>query len=303
MNVLITGGAGFIGSHVAERAIAMGHHVSVLDNESTGKRSNVHPQASYYFADICHQQLITDICKEEKPEIVVHLAAQSEVPASVKNPLNDALINVIGMLNLLEAVRACGVRKVIFSSTAAVYGDQTAYPLKEEWAGRLLSPYAVSKYAGERYLELYLRLYGLTYTMFRFANVYGPRQSVKADGSVIAYFLDSIEQNRELPVHGDGEQTRDFIYVEDVAEAIVRTFHSADNTLLNLSTGTPTSINQLLTALETIVQKPITRRYGPERDGDIRHSYLCNDKLTYTLRWQPEFSLYNGLLQTWQKRI
>ncbi|MFY0543726.1 NAD-dependent epimerase/dehydratase family protein [Brevibacillus sp. H7] len=298
--MLITGGAGFIGSHVVEKAIELGHHVSVLDNQSTGRRKNVHSRTSYYFVDISHQPIM-DIFIKERPEIVVHLAAQSAVPVSVKSPLSDALSNVIGTLNVLEAARHTGARKVIFASTAAVYGNISAtIPLKEEWSGRLLSPYAVSKSTGEHYLRVYQELYGLSYTTFRFANVYGPRQLPKSDGGVIAYFLENIRQDRVLPIYGDGEQTRDFIYVEDVAEAIVLAFERGDNALMNLSTGTPTSINRLLDQLEKIMQKPLSRSYKEERPGDIRHSYLCNERLRKLLGWAPRFSLQDGLLRTWQ---
>lgn len=301
MNIVITGGAGFIGSHVAEKALALGHRVCILDNVSTGKRSNVHPDAIFHCLDISYQPIL-EVFTQEKPEVVVHLAAQSSVPVSVKNPMSDALNNVVGTLNVLEAARLSGVRKVIFSSTAAVYGTISTYPLKEEWAGSLLSPYAISKHAAEHYLQVYQELYGLSYTIFRFANVYGPRQLSKSDGGVIARFLEKIERNQDLPVFGDGEQTRDFIFVEDVVEAIVLALDRGDNTVLNLSTGMPTSINQLIDTLERVVAKPLRREYGPERPGDIRHSYLCNQKLIETLGWSPRFSLREGLQKTWDQQ-
>jgi UDP-glucose 4-epimerase len=300
LNILITGGAGFIGSHVTKKALSLGHQVCVLDNESTGRRSNLPPHADYRCLDISYEPIL-DVFTETRPDVVVHLAAQSSVPVSVKSPLSDALNNVIGTLHVLEAARRTGVRKVIFASTAAVYGDVSAYPIKEEWAGRLLSPYATSKYAGERYLQMYQELYGLSFTIFRFANVYGPRQLSKLDGGVIARFLEKIRLDQVLSIYGDGTQTRDFIYVEDVADAIVLAFTRGDNLILNLSTGIPTSINQLVDVLESVVQKPLHREYAPERPGDIRHSYLCNAKLKQELQWSPRFSLRDGLAHTYMQ--
>jgi len=301
LNVLITGGAGFIGSHLTEKALARGHNVCVLDNESTGRRSNLPPDVDYHCLDISCEPLL-DRFEQARPEVVVHLAAQSSVPSSVKNPLADALTNVIGTLHVWEAARLAGVRKVIFASTAAVYGDVSTFPIKEEWAGRLLSPYAVSKYAAERYLELFQQHCGLSYTIFRFANVYGPRQVPKSDGGVVACFLETVRNGAPLHIHGDGEQTRDFIHVEDVTEAIILAFERGDNTVCNLSTGTPTTINTLADVLQAIVGRPIQRRYGPARPGDIRHSFLCNEKLVNTFQWSPRVSLREGLEHTWLHR-
>ncbi len=299
MNVLVTGGAGFIGSHLVEKAIALGHKVSVIDDESTGRRSNVHPDAAYYRMDICDDG-IDQIFATEKPEVVVHLAAQSVVPVSVRDPQLDARTNVVGMLHVLEAARRYGVRKVIYSSTAAVYGEPTRFPIREEEAGHLLSPYAVSKYAGEGYLAAYQHLYGLAFTVFRFANVYGPRQLPKSDGGVIAIFTDLIRQGKPLTINGDGEQTRDFIYVEDVVDAMIAAFAKADNQVLNLSTGQPTSLNQLIGVLESLAGTRVERTYGPPRPGDIRHSYLCNAAMKQALDWEPSVPLAEGLRRTLQ---
>lgn len=298
MNVLVTGGAGFIGSHLVEKLLAHGHRAVVVDNESSGNRKHVPPDAVYYRLDICDEQLAA-LIKQEQPEIIVHLAAQSVVPVSVRDPALDAKVNIQGLIALLEAARRYDVRKVIFASSAAVYGEPTQLPITEEMAGKLLSPYAVSKFASEGYLAAYQHLYGLAYTVFRLANVYGPRQQAKADGGVVAIFTEQIRNGGTITIHGDGEQTRDFIYVGDVVEAMITAFDRADNSVLNLSTGIPTSINQLITELEQVAQIQINRQYGPPRPGDIRHSCLSTDKLKRLLNWQPRFSLREGLLATW----
>lgn len=299
MKVLVTGGAGFIGSHVTEKALRQGHQVVVVDNLSSGKREHVAKDAVFYHASVVSEEM-QEILLKERPEVVIHLAAQSVVPVSIHDPQLDADVNVKGMLRLLEGSRMVGVRKVIFSSTAAVYGEPESFPIREEQAGHLLSPYAVSKYAGEHYLAVYHHLYGLSYTVFRFANVYGPRQLPKSDGGVVAIFTEAVKQGTPLTINGDGEQTRDFIYVEDVADAMMRAFDKGDNRVLNLSTGTPTSINRLIDELEIISGRQIERRYGPERPGDIRFSYLCNEKMKQALDWEPQFTLRDGLRLTWE---
>ncbi|WP_126428035.1 NAD-dependent epimerase/dehydratase family protein [Brevibacillus marinus] len=299
MNVLVTGGAGFIGSHLVEKLLACGHRTVVVDNESSGLRQHVPPDAVYHRLDICDERL-PELIKREQPEVIVHLAAQSVVPVSVRDPALDARVNIQGLIALLEAARRQDVRKVIFASSAAVYGEPAQVPIVEEMAGQLLSPYAVSKFAGEGYLAAYQHLYGLAYTVFRFANVYGPRQSAKADGGVVAIFTEQIRRGRTLTIHGDGEQTRDFIYVGDVTEAIITAFDRADNTVLNLSTGVPTSINQLIDELEQVARIRVQRQYGPPRPGDIRHSCLSTEKMKRLLKWQPRYSLREGLEATWQ---
>ncbi|MBO8164470.1 MAG: NAD-dependent epimerase/dehydratase family protein [Brevibacillus sp.] len=298
MNVLVTGGAGFIGSHLVERLLAEGHRAIVVDNLGSGQQQSIPEGAVFYRLDICDEGL-HDLIKAERPDIIVHLAAQSVVPVSVRDPGFDARVNILGLLRLLEAARQEQVQKVIYASSAAVYGEPDRVPIVEEMAGRLLSPYAVSKYAGEGYLAVYHHLYGLPFTAFRFANVYGPRQLAKADGGVVAIFLEQILQGKPLTINGDGEQTRDFIYVGDVAEAILTSFERGDNTVLNLSTGVPTSINQLINELEYVSGRPIERRYGPPRPGDIRHSCLSNEKMKAALGWEPRFSLREGLAATW----
>ncbi|WP_019120258.1 NAD-dependent epimerase/dehydratase family protein [Brevibacillus massiliensis] len=298
MQILITGGAGFIGTHLVDRLLLNGHAVTVIDNESTGIRSNVAEDAIYYQMDV-RDQKIDDVFAQVKPEVVVHLAAQSVVPVSIREPQLDAEINLIGLLNVLEAARRHGTRKIIYSSSAAVYGEPASFPIREEQAGQLLSPYAVSKFAGEKYLAAYQHLYGLAFTVFRFANVYGPRQLPKSDGGVIAIFADAIQKGLPLTINGDGEQTRDFIYVADVAEAIEVAFTKADNTVLNLSTGLPTSINELIDELVRLSGRPVERHHAPNRPGDIRFSYLCNEKMAEQLEWTPRFSLRAGLELTW----
>lgn len=227
MKVLVTGGAGFIGSHVVDCLIESGHETVVVDNLATGKASHVHPKAKLYVTDIRSKEL-KEIVETEKPRVVIHQAAQVSVKRSVDEPLWDAEINILGTLNLLECCRAANVEKLIYASSAAVYGDPVYVGVDERHLIQPLSLYGVSKYTPELYIKVYHHLYGLNYTILRYANVYGPRQDSEGEGGVVSIFIDKLLKGEQPIIYGDGEQTRDFVYVTDVAQANVMALTRGD---------------------------------------------------------------------------
>ena len=299
MKVLVTGGAGFIGSHIVDRLIGLGHDVIVIDNLCTGKMAFIHPEASFYRVDL-RDRGIQEIVEAEQPEVVIHQAAQIDVPTSVKDPLFDAETNILGTLRLLEACRRSGVRKIVYASSAAVYGEPAYLPIDEKHPVDPLSNYGVSKYAPECYLKVYKRLYGLDYTILRYANVYGIRQDPRGEGGVIAIFLDRVLRNEALTIFGDGKQTRDFVYVGDIADANIRALHRGSGMIFNLGTGVPTSLEKLVGILEEVTEKKLRVEYGPERPGDIRHSHFDIRKAEKWLDWTPRIDLKTGLRMTYK---
>jgi UDP-glucose 4-epimerase len=297
MKVLVTGGAGFIGSHIVDQALAAGYEVCVIDNLSTGKKAQVHPNAAFYEMDIASTE-IEKIVQTEKPDFIIHQAAQSSVPASLKDAVGDATTNIIGTVNLLEAARKHSVRKVIYASSAAAYGEPQYMGIDEVHPKQPLSPYGISKYVPEFYLQTYHQLYGLSYTVFRYANVYGERQDPKGEGGVVSIFVDRALNGQELTVFGDGEQTRDFVYVKDVARANIMALTGGDNEILNISTNQKTSVNELIALMNDILGTKLNVKYDAPREGDILHSYLDNTKATEKLGWTPQYSLRQGLEKT-----
>lgn len=299
MKVMVTGGAGFIGSHIVDRLIALGHDVSIIDNLSTGKKAFIHPKASFYRVDLRDRQ-IREILEAERPEAVIHQAAQIDVPTSVRDPLFDAETNILGTLQLLEACRRSGVRKIVYASSAAVYGEPAYLPIDEKHPVDPLSNYGVSKFTPESYLKVYKRLYGLDYTILRYANVYGIRQDPRGEGGVIAIFLGRVLRNQVLTIFGDGKQTRDFVYVGDIADANIRALHRGGGMIFNLGTGVPTSLEKLVGILEEVTEKKIRVEYGPERPGDIKHSHFDIRRAKKWLDWTPRIDLKTGLGMTYE---
>lgn len=297
MKVLVTGGAGFIGSHIVDHLIAAGASVAVVDNLSTGREANLNPQARFYNVDLTDPAL-REILTRERPEAVVHEAAQASVGVSVARPEADAETNIQGTLNLLEAARLVGVRKVVYASSAAVYGEPAYLPVDEVHPVAPLSPYGVSKYTPELYLAAYRQLYGLDYVALRYANVYGPRQDALGEGGVIAIFAERLSRGEHLEVFGDGAQTRDFIHVEDVARANLKALESGSALICNVSTGEPTSINDLVRLLAAVTGGDPAVSYQPAREGDIRHSRLDNLRARRYLDWTPIRELREGLEET-----
>lgn len=298
MKVLVTGGAGFIGSHIVDQLISNNYEAIVVDNLSTGKEENINPAAVFYKVDITNYQDLNKVFSEEKPDYVIHQAAQISVQNSIINPSFDADINIIGTVNLLSCCVKFGSKKIIFASSAAVYGNPIYLGIDEAHSVQPLSFYGISKQIAEHYIKVFSGLYNLKYTILRYANVYGIRQDPKGEGGVVSLFVDKL-LNDELPaIFGDGKQTRDFIYVEDIALANLAAIYSGDGETINISTNQPMSIIELLKMMNEICGTSIKAVYAEVRQGDIRESYLNNTKAKQILAWEPVHSLYEGLRLT-----
>jgi UDP-glucose 4-epimerase len=300
VRILVTGGAGFIGSHVVDAYIAAGHEVAVLDNFSTGQVGNVNGAAAVHRVDLREQPLVEKAVSAFRPELVNHHAAQSEVPKSVADPTYDAQVNIIGGLNLLKACVDHRVRKVIFSSTGgALYGEPDVVPADEEHPLRPLSPYGTSKLAFEQYLGTFRRTYGLDYTVLRYANVYGARQDFHAEeGRVIAIFASRMLEDRPLTIDGTGEQSRDMVHVGDVATANLAALEKGSGGTFHISTAIAVTINDLYRKLALLTGYRHEPNYGPPRKGDVYRIALDNLRARTTLGWEPRVSLEEGLSLT-----
>lgn len=295
MRVLVTGGAGFIGSHTVEALLEAGLHPAVLDNLSRGRRENLPDDIEFYQGDLRDAQTLSRVVEQFRPRAVIHLAAQVDVQTSLGRPDEDMAVNIGGTINLLEACRKYGVDKVVYASSAAVYGDPQYLPVDEQHPLRPLSPYGISKHTAEHYLEAYRAVYGINYVALRYANVYGPRQDATGEGGVVAIFADRVCRGRAPVIYGDGEQTRDFIYVRDVAAANLAALHRGDGLVANISTGRATSINQLYRLFRELVPAAPPSEYAPPRPGDIRHSVLDCRLAKRELAWQAINNLSEGL--------
>lgn len=296
MNVLITGGYGFIGSHVAERFLKAGCRIYIIDNLSAGNPKNVRFKHNFFRFDV-EDPACEEIFRTNKFDIVVHLAAQINVVASIENPCLDTKSNVLGLTNMLHLSARYGVNKFIFSSSAAVYGNTEEVNINEDMKPDPVSPYGMSKLAGEIYCRKWNEVFGLNTICLRFSNVYGPRQGTKGEGGVVSIFLERMMQGKELVIFGDGNQTRDFIYVKDVAECIFKASDSNINGVFNLSTNTENSVNRLTEILDSL--GPVTGiQHKEEREGDIRRSCLDNNKIQNLIDWVPRYSFDEGLQHT-----
>ena len=297
MKILVTGGAGFIGSHLVPKLIAQNFDTSVLDNLSSGKQANIPDKAQFFKIDINSPNVLS-VFEREKFDAIVHLAGQTMVNVSMKQPIFDAEENIIGSLNLLEAARKTNVKRFVFASTAAVYGDvdEALLPLPETLPTNPMSFYGLSKATIEKYIRLYHDVFGLEYAILRFANVYGERQGDSGEGGVISIFTKRVVGNRGVTIYGDGEQTRDFIYAGDVADAIIAALTAPKvNDVYNISTQAETSVNDMLAILGEVAGQSIKVAHGSERAGDIRRSVLSNANATKKLGWQPKTSLKDGM--------
>lgn len=298
MKILVTGGAGFIGSHVVDAMIADGHDVVVVDNLSTGKESNLNPKAHLYKIDLRDPQLI-DVFSAERPELVDHHAAQADVRKSVTDPVYDADINIHGTLNLLECARKSGVRKVIYiSSGGAVYGEPVYLPCDEDHPIIPLCPYGVTKHTIEHYLYIYKFIYGMDYTILRYANVYGPRQDPQGEAGVVAIFTGRMLKGQPVAIFGSGEQLRDFVFVGDCARANVLALTKGSERIYNLGCGRATSINEIFSELKNITAYPEDARYEAAKAGETFRIYLNNQRAGRELGWQPAYKLEDGLRLT-----
>jgi UDP-glucose 4-epimerase len=295
---LVTGGAGFIGSHLVDQLLTEGYRVVIVDDLSTGKLKNLNPAATFHHADITHSS-VQEVFNRERPDLVFHLAAQVSVTDSTKDPIKDGEINVIGTLRLLEAARRSGVDKFIYSSTGgALYGDPAVTPCTEQTPIAPLSPYGLSKYLAEQYVELYRRLYHLNYTILRYGNVYGPRQDPHGEAGVVAIFTQAMLEGRQPQIFGTGEQERDFVYVGDVVDANILAIEQGDDSAFNIGTGQGTSVNRIFELLQSIIhyRRDATRR--SPRQGEVYKINLECSKAYRGLEWSPKVGLEEGLQQT-----
>ena len=295
MRPIVTGGAGFIGSHVAEALLARGDGVHVLDNLASGRPENVPAGAELHEADIREPDAVFDAVK---PELVFHLAAQASVSVSVKEPEFDAQVNVLGTVAVLEAARRHGAQVVFSSTGGAIYGECET-PANETWERRPLSPYGTSKLSGEEYLAAWNRLHGTRHVALRYGNVYGPRQDPHGEAGVVAIFLRAVSDGRRPTIFGDGSQERDYVYVGDVARATLAAA-KLDGGVINVATGVPTSVVQLVDAMRRATGREIDPEHGPERLGDLQRSVLDASLAERELGWRPEVSLEDGLRETWR---
>lgn len=298
MKVLVTGGAGFIGSHLCDALVAAGHEVVVLDNLSSGCTENLNTKVRFIQMDILSDQL-KSFFAEERFDIVFHEAAQTMVPYSMKFPAEDARINITGLVNVLEAARVTDVKKIVFSSSAAVYGNNDCIPLKESEPVDPTSFYGLTKITAERYLQLYYETFGLTYVVLRYSNVYGERQGNGGEGGVVFIFAKALTENRDLRIFGDGNQSRDFIYVKDIVQANLRAMgDTVPVGIYNISSNTEVTINQLTEHMLTLAASQVPVHYEDIRTGDIYNSSLDNGKAAALLGWKPVTSLSAGLADT-----
>lgn len=298
MRILITGGAGFIGSHVAEQCLEAGHEIAILDDLSTGKRSNIPEGTRFYKSDIRDPDLRM-IFDDFKPEVISHHAAQMSVRVSIQEPRRDASINMEGAVNLLEAAHAAGVRKMIYASTGgALYGEPRYLPCDEEHPVVPLSHYGISKHTVEHYLELYAQLYDLDYTVLRYPNVYGPRQDPEGEAGVVAIFAGQMLRGNPITIYGDGLQERDFVYVGDVARSNVLALDRGSRAVVNLGSNAGTSVLEIFTALAGIIGYDLEPAYAPARLGEVYRIFLTGDRASAELGWSPKVALDEGMKRT-----
>jgi len=298
MKILITGGAGFIASNIADRYLELGHKVVIVDNLVTGQRENIPAAAAFYELDICDPEL-KSIFEKERPDIVSHHAAQMDVRKSVADPIYDATVNVLGSLNLLENCVKWGVKKVIFASTGgAIYGEQDYFPADEKHPLRPLSPYGITKLTTEKYLFFYKNTHGLTHTILRYANIYGPRQNPHGEAGVVAIFCTRMLSGEQPVINGDGKQTRDYVFVGDVVRANELALTNGDNGIFNVGTGKETDVNELFRKIAMHIDADIPERHGPAKPGEQMRSVLDASLIGREFGWQPSVDLEEGLKRT-----
>jgi UDP-glucose 4-epimerase len=299
MKILVTGGAGFIGSHVVDAYIEQGNEVVVVDDLSTGRMSNLNPKSKFYQVDIRSPQL-GEIIEAERPDIVNHHAAQMNVRRSVADPIFDADVNILGSLKLIEYAKNHDIKKFIYISTGgAVYGEPEYLPCDENHPINPICQYGASKHTVEHYLYMYKVNYGLDYTVLRYPNVYGPRQDPHGEAGVVAIFSGQMLAGEQVVINGDGEQTRDYVYVGDCARAnLLVSDQNVAAGIYNIGSGRGTSVNEIFASLRDITGYKIAPIYGPAKVGETRYIYLSADKVAKDLNWAPTVSLEDGLRKT-----
>ncbi|TMD59297.1 MAG: SDR family NAD(P)-dependent oxidoreductase [Chloroflexi bacterium] len=303
MKILVTGGAGFIGSHIVDQSIAAGHEVAVVDNlweEGGGKNTNLNSQARFFRADITDEDSLNKVFDNVQPEIVCHQAAQHSVAVSTKNPQLDARVNVLGLLNILTNCTRLGVHKITFASSGATYGTPARLPIDEEVEQRPESPYGITKMVAEHYLRYWQEAYGLAYTALRYGNVYGPRQDPNGEAGVIAIFAKRFLNHETIRIDWDGEQQKDYVYVVDVARAnlIAMEPGHGDNDIFCIATGKGTSVNEIYNLLATQIGYQPEIVQAPRRPGDIRLTYFDCNKAARILGWKPTVNIEQGIQAT-----
>lgn len=298
MKIVVTGGAGFIASHIVDAYIERGHEVHVVDDFSTGQKSNLNPKATVHTVDIATRKA-AKLIERVKPDVLSHHAAQMDVRHSVADPAFDARVNIIGFINLLEAGKNSGLKKVVFASSGgAVYGEQEIYPAPESHVTQPASPYGVSKRTGELYLSYYHQAFGIPYIALRYANVYGPRQSSKGEAGVVAIFLSLLLSKKTPIINGDGRQTRDYVYVGDVVAANLAALDAPFIGPINIGTGVETDVVTIYKHLKEAVGSRIEAQHGPAKTGEQRRSCLDNRRAGEILGWRPQVALQQGLQNT-----
>ena len=298
MKVVVTGGAGFIASHIVDAYLARGHEVHIFDDFSTGQKNNLNGSATVHRIDIADGKVVK-LIEALKPDALSHHAAQMDVRHSVADPTFDARVNILGFINLLEGCKNAGVKKVTFASSGgAVYGEQEVFPAPESHLTQPASPYGVSKRAGELYLSYYHQAYGLPYIALRYANVYGPRQSAHGEAGVVAIFLSLLLSGKTPLINGDGKQTRDYVYVDDVVAANVAALESPFVGPINIGTGVETDVTTIFEHLRKAVGSEVKAQHGPAKAGEQRRSCLDTRRAGDILGWRPQVALADGLKRT-----
>lgn len=300
MKILVTGGAGFIASHLVDRYLNLGHDVAIIDNFTTGKRENLNPKARLYEVDVRDSKAVADVFNREKPDVLNHHAAQMDVRKSVADPIYDAQVNILGLLNLLDAGVKNGLRKVIFASSGGVvYGDALVLPTPETYEPkRPLSPYGVAKLTSEHYLYFYSTNYKLPYVALRYANVYGPRQDPYGEAGVVAIFTQKLLKGEQPVINGDGGQTRDYVYVGDVVEANIKATEKDVTGEINIGTAKETSVNELFEILVGLTGTNFSEVHGPAKPGEQKRSVLNPALAKKLLGWEAKMPLEQGLKET-----
>ncbi len=298
MKILVTGGAGFIASNIADAYINLGHEVVIIDNLSTGNIRNINPKAKFYQKDITSDKILR-IFEEEKFDIISHHAAQMNVRFSVENPIFDANVNILGGLNLYEAARKTGVRKIIFASTGgAIYGDSDIIPTPETAEQNPCSPYGISKLSNEKFLYFYKQNYGLDFVCLRYANVFGPRQNPFGEAGVVAIFANKMLKNEQPFINGDGLYTRDYVFIEDVVRANILATGDNFSGIFNIGTSIETTTNQVFHAIKKYVQSDCEEKHLEAKAGEQRRSCISYEKINRQFGWQPETDFEHGIQKT-----
>ena len=298
MKILVTGGAGFIASHISDAFIAEGNEVFILDNLSTGFEKNINRNATFINSNICDKNLIK-LFEKEKFDIVNHHAAQMDVRRSVADPEFDANTNILGTINLLQCAIKTDVKKIMFASTGgAVYGEQKYFPADEEHITFPLSPYGISKLAVEKYIYFYGVQYKLNYTILRYANIYGPRQNPFGEAGVVAIFASKLLKGEQPTINGEGTQTRDYVFVKDVVKANLIASKDRENNIYNIGTGKETDVNEIFRMLNKVIGKGQVEKHGPAALGEQMRSVITSDKFFKKFNWRPSTNISDGLVET-----